>query len=152
MSEIELKPDPNDPNYYKVGEPEPKPAPPVRQYQRPAKRPKRADEEAVQRAIMERWGPHKILDVVEQAHVFAYKTKSWKGLMEVARFLAEYTVGKPKQALNMTHTATPEDWAEFFRDKDVPEAEVFGTFGEPEDGMDGSMADDEGVDGDGLPE
>lgn len=61
--------------------------------------------------------PDKIVEVIERALELAEQAESWKGYAAVAQLLLEYTVGKPKVNVDVTHHdgMTSDDWVQFFK-------------------------------------
>jgi len=62
-------------------------------------RPKRSQEEAMLQAIKASMPPEKIEATIAEALELARNTNSWRGLMAVCEFAANYSLGKPTQRI-----------------------------------------------------
>lgn len=58
-------------------------------------RPKKAQELAALNAIRASWPPERIVAALDEAMQVAQTTRSWRGILEVARFVTEYQLGRP---------------------------------------------------------
>jgi hypothetical protein len=62
----------------------------------------RADR-AMQRAVEREWTPESIIELADEAEQLARSVKSWKGLLEIAKFRMAYIMGTPvARSINMS--------------------------------------------------
>lgn len=81
--------------------------------------------------------PERIPAILEEVIQVSKNTNSWRGLMAVAQFVADYGLGKPTQRIDVSNIATPADWEDVFADDDDEENE------EPVDEIIARMTDKE---------
>ena len=60
--------------------------------------------------------------MLRKAHGIAVANNDWKGVLEVARFVAAYAIGKPVQR-SIKATIEPEEFAKLFRESGEIESE-----------------------------
>jgi hypothetical protein len=113
--EVAVKPDKRDPatGRFVKGNP-------IRPINPSGGRPKKLDSKKMLEAIHDEFQPHEIGAMLRQAHQIAVKNDDWKGVLEVARLIAAYAIGKPVQR-SIKATIEPEDFAKFFKGESPPE-------------------------------
>lgn len=73
-------------------------------------RPKRTQEQREYiAAIKAGFPPEKVLDLMRQALDLAIGTNSWRGVLAVVEFAAAYSLGKPKQQVQVSDGASLSD-------------------------------------------
>ncbi len=87
---------------------------------------KKLDSKAILEAIHDVFTPDEIADILREARQLATAQGEWKGLLEIARFVAAYAIGKPVQR-SIKATIEPEDFIALFKggsdDEEVVENE-----------------------------
>lgn len=65
--------------------------------------------------------PEKIPELLHEAIALAKATKSWKGIMDVVRFVVEYQVGMPQAHAEVTYRGdkTRDEWKLFFQQQNL---------------------------------
>ena len=77
-------------------------------------RPRKLDSRPILEAIHDTFDPAEIGRMLMQARDIAIKNEEWKGLLEIARFVASYAIGKPVQR-SVNATISAEDFANIFK-------------------------------------
>lgn len=67
-------------------------------------RTKRKDE--ILRALEHAFGPEDIVGIIDEAMDIARVTRSWRGMVDVAKLLLSYNVGTPTKNVRVSHTGS----------------------------------------------
>jgi hypothetical protein len=70
------------------------------------------------RALGDNFTPEDMVEHLKEALQWAQDRKQPKNVLDIYRFIFEYTVGKPKQGVELNVGSTPQDWVRVFQDID----------------------------------